>query len=445
MRGRTRSRRFAVQEPVLQGLGMHLPFASLRRSIEAGYGDAYEALKLMAKNGNLHLACMVNGHQYGGSWGADGTFSTDTPVEIGCIAKNLTSLLVAMAVSEGLIAYEDRVSSFFSGLDEVHPSLKVYHLLNQSHGLDGSALAAIPYTADDHIDAAILWEQACTVPVISPPGALFYNYGAVGFWLAASILERVYCTRFAVLVNEKILKRIEATAGICARRGPCPASGGISLSCNELLKVSRLHLEAENHELRSSILQLQTRYPMRLSRWPSRGDSACLGWFCFDTAFGMFGQGPGTAALIMISPREQTAVALASRGLDAAAFAQGVLSGVLGRLKAARPPRLLNRDERRSSDTTGIPGRYRKASLVLDVDRSAGGDLQASVYLSQHGGEVESFSRVSRQLLPATDDVFYSSPPDPVVLPYIKFRDRDADGYAQYAITGKHIFRRVCS
>jgi hypothetical protein len=92
-------------------------------------------------------------------------------------------------------------------------------------------------------------------------------------------------------------------------------------------------------------------------------------------------------------------------------------------------------------NTTGVLGRYRKANLILDIERSSFGDILASVYRRQRDG-LESLPFLSRVLLPAIDEVFYPTPPEPLAIPYVQFNGIDLDGKYQHAITGKHIFRR---
>src|SRR5688572_23798896 len=196
------------------------PFLRLSASIASGAAE--HALRVAAAE--VSLACVIGTERYELSSHRNG-FSADTPVDVSCVAKNVTALLFAHAVGEGHTSYEESVESFV-GPGYVDPSLKMYHLLNNTHGLDGSLLQLCPYKVDGTIDAdKILATVRDTVPT-SSPGEFFYYYGSEGSWLAAAILEKIYDTTFTELARARLLGNFCTHSHLARITKVCPAYGG---------------------------------------------------------------------------------------------------------------------------------------------------------------------------------------------------------------------------
>jgi CubicO group peptidase (beta-lactamase class C family) len=145
------------------------------------------------------IACLIDHELHSYASGGKHPFSADTRVDIGCVMKNLTALLVAIATSEGHLGYERSVAEYFPENPSIDRALQMRHLLSQSHGLDGSTLPAVPYGSEGYIDSEAIWREVGKVPPISRPGAIFYYWGSVGYWVAAAILERIYGLTFEVI------------------------------------------------------------------------------------------------------------------------------------------------------------------------------------------------------------------------------------------------------
>jgi hypothetical protein len=418
-------------------------FGHLRNLIKAGGLPGF--LRSLAGYGELCLACRIDGREYVST----SAQATDSPLhartEVGCIAKNLTSLLCAVAATDGRLTYDDSLARFFPECRGIGDSIKVFHLLNHTHGLDGSPLDSMPRTDDGYIDASRILRVVCDSPPISGAGELFYYYGNAGIWLAGAILERLYGERFPKLL------RTSLPVSICMpdctdATNACPATGGIALNCLELLSVAGIQLEASgNGALFGSIRELRAKASPRLPEWPRLGESAVPGWFCYGSSFGMFGQGEGTSSLIMISPEENVALALTGTGEDTVMKAQAALFSSRPRALAGRAPRPLARAARerlRADGYARFVGTYRKAALVLEVSCSPRGDWMALVSPGVHGRGRDAVTLLERSLLPAESDTFYPGMPEPTTLPFIQFRGSCGAGKFQYAMTGKHVFRR---
>jgi CubicO group peptidase (beta-lactamase class C family) len=417
------------------------PFRHVRGLMESGKLAA--VLRSVAEDGAVALHCLIDGQQHTFASDGDRSNSSRMAVEIGCITKNLTALLIALAVSEGRIRFDDPVADSFPQQGAIDPALRVYHLLNHSHGLDGSALECIPYTSTHHIDEARIWQAVRAAPAIAPPGAIFYYYGNVGMWLAGAILEKLHGMTFAALLQRRILAPLGVDSQRVCPQEVCPASGGIALSGSELLRLCHFHLLEHVAEAKSAICHLRDHFGLELPKWPPLADASALGWFRYrGRSFGMFGQGKGGSAVMLVSPAEASALVLTGTGELAAQKARSAVFGSLLSATQVRPPQLLTREQRKSLPMDAIAGRYLKASLALDIGLNGDGELQASVsHRDQRGNAGAPF--LTKLLLPAADDFLFPARPDVHTLPFLKLEGRTG-GIFMYASTGKHVMRREC-
>ncbi len=251
------------------------PFSLVKDAVQ--HGTMPMILQSLANQGEIAVATFVDGSPMEFSFGRNATFTCATRLEIGCIVKTLTALLIAYAVAETRISFMDRVERYFPGVGRIDPSLRIFHLLNQSHGLDGSAMTSIPRTGDGYINSDAIWRELQKERVTGPPGAMFYNYGAAGFWIAAAILEVLYDAPYWKVLNSKVLEPLGASLTDAQGRNLCPAHGGVSLSANELLRICETHLAAGNSLL--DILGEARSYEIPVPAWPPLADAACPGMF----------------------------------------------------------------------------------------------------------------------------------------------------------------------
>lgn len=411
------------------------PFANLRSLVKESRMQC--SLSQMGPESDLSIACVLDDEHHAYSSGEGAPASVDARVDIGCLAKNLTSLLVAIASSERRLRYADHVTSYFNEWENVDRSLRIDHLLSHSHGLDGSALIEIPRTSDGHIDSVALWQGISAAPAVFRPGSMFYYWGSAGVWIAAAILERVYGCRFSELLEEKILRQIYLSPRTAEISPVCPASGGMSLSANELLRLCSLHLSHLRNGLPADpIRQLGNMCDVQLPEWPPVADGVGLGWFRYSgSTLGC----SGSLAEILVSPEENAAMALTGRAVAVARFQ---LLGPLTVPRGTRNPRLLTKDECLEVSWQKHAGTYRKASLVLEIlpDEKAG--LRAEVYRCMKGGGCDLEPFITRSLLPAVNDTFYPAPPEREVIQFVRFEHLGEDDKFTYAISGMHIFRR---
>lgn len=406
-------------------------------------GHIVEAVKeLSSRGGDVAMACFIDGDTYNFAHGCDASYTTCRPNEIGCIIRNLVALLIAQAEAEGMLRSRDPVASYFPSVSGIDPALCVFHLLNQSHGIDVKSTRA-PYTDTGHIDADIIWREARELGAMAPPGAVFYHYACGGLWLAAAILERVHGQPFTDILKSKLLTPIAVHALVTKGTSVCPAYGGMEISCSDLLKICRLHLRGSGNQLLSDILEkAREEFRVDVPAWPLVADSACPGWLTYGSAHAAFGNRRGVTSLMMlISPSEDAAIVIASRQFAGIHTAQReFFPAIFG--QGRQSPRPLSKEERNQFPLDSYVGRYQQGGYVLVVFRDPDGELKGSVYPLNTGSE-QNHPVVTRMLLPAVDNTLYPVPPEPKIISYLRFLKIDKGAEFSHVTTGKHLFRRV--
>ena len=153
----------------------------------------------------------------------------------GCIAKLLTSELLRQVESTGGVALDGPVSEYLPNetphLRAVFSRIDLRHLLEHTHGLDDSTVAAAPRLPNGEIDALRLARQLVAAAPLFAPGTL-YSYSNAGAWLIAAVLEKLSGTSWAALLQNRLLTplgmrsasgidpvRAPAAAHVCASRG----------------------------------------------------------------------------------------------------------------------------------------------------------------------------------------------------------------------------------
>jgi hypothetical protein len=399
-----------------------------------------DALQAPAKRGHIAVTVLLEEAIHTFSCGRDESFSSASRLEIGCIAKTLTATAIAIAAAENKLLITDPVAKYFPNVRRIDASLRVFHLVNQSHGLDGSALQSIPYQEDGSIDAEMTWNAVLNAPPFAPPGELFYNYGSAGLWIAAAVLQRIYGTTFWSILNEKLLSPIGVQIAETEGRNFCPANGKISLSADELLKVCEFHLGTRNTHLQEVLAEFRT-YRMPVPSWPPIAKASCPGWLCHGPAYGSYGNRQDSSLMMLISPEERAAIVISARRVGPIYLAQRALFGNLFNSEE-QTPRPLTKAERDAMPVENFVGKYQKGRYLLDVSSNSKGDIQASVYPRDSNGEVGESPIVSRSMIPALANTLYPSPPEPNVISFLRFLRETPEGAFQCVTTGKHMFRR---
>jgi CubicO group peptidase (beta-lactamase class C family) len=275
------------------------------------------------------------------------------PAPIGCLAKLLTATLVTRGASRRALAPDAAVAGLLDVPGEALHGVTVQHLLEHTHGLDDSLLAA-PRHVRGFIDRGELLSRVTAPLRWAPPGAA-YSYGNVGAWLLAALLERMHGRTFATLVRDELLAplRIEGwwrdgnAAGLCAALGT-----GLALSAEELVRFA-LHA-VENDGLGAPITPLPGWHP--LERGIALGfKSAGGGWLGHQSVW------PGASTFLRVHPQRRLGLAVVAHEQPAALVALGALGKHLAELFAGRT-RVPTEPRARL-----LPGCYEQAAHVVAI------------------------------------------------------------------------------
>jgi CubicO group peptidase (beta-lactamase class C family) len=347
----------------------------------------------------------------------------DQPAPIGCLAKLLTATLVLERAKRGVIALDAAVNDLLGvavdGLRGVTPR----HLLEHTHGLDDSLLAA-PRHVRAFIDRGELVSRVGALVRWVPPGAA-YSYGNAGAWLLAALLERAHRRTFASLVRDELLAPLGVDGSwLAANAGvTCAALGtGLAVPATALVRFA-LHA-AQNDELGARITPLPGWHP--LERGIVLGfKTAGGGWLGHQSVW------PGASTFLRVQPQRRVALAVVAHEQPAALVALGVLGKHFPELFAGRTS--VPAEPRAQL----LPGRYEQAAHVVAVTAAAHG-LRVEAWDRDERG-VQCGQRTSAALVPA-GGIWFARPATGLA-PYLEAVP-GADG-AVWLWNGRVLLRRA--
>lgn len=349
-------------------------------------------------------------------------------VAAGCLAKSLTAALVHDAIAEGRIGWTDGIAELLASDPDSRQRLDgitVRHLLDHTHGLDGSALSGVPRTHEGFVDVARLCQQLDPQPLFSP--GRMYSYGHVGAWLAGALLERIAGVPYATQLRGRRL--LDDAAGADAGVA-CPATGaGLTLTVTQWLAFARQclpQLEDGTHDV------------MALPGWHPVERSICRGWKCYGE--GWFGHNANLSdrsAILRLHPQEQLAIVVSANDTNGAVFAaSGVFGDLLPEFRNLRPPRLLRTDEAAALPVRDHVGRYGQVRTVVEVTLDDQGALHLGV--APRNQDVAATSR----LRAADRGVFLAESRGNPEFQFVQFIADEASPGTAYLWNGRQIWRR---
>jgi hypothetical protein len=244
----------------------------------------------------------------------DDTYLSVAP--IGCITKTLTAQLVANAVSGGAFGLDDPVGALL-GLEALHLNcIKVRHLLNHTHGLDGSLAGNAPRESNGRISIdSLVWQCGRAKPLFRP--GLLYSYGNVGMGLAACILERLFGATFETILRKRLLEPMGIRLGGCSGvQAVCPSTGGnaMCLSMQDLMSLLKAQfVELPEDYSGKPATSITTDAVTPISGW-SIPRGIALGWKYFGGGwFGHSGKWSGVHTALRFHARRRIGLVVRSR------------------------------------------------------------------------------------------------------------------------------------
>ena len=141
--------------------------------------------KVTSRDARKHVSVGVSdGSRSGAARVTDGHASRDDwSFPAGCITKLFTATLLRQMSSQGIVRLNRPISEYLGDetahAREVYSRIALKHLLEHTHGLDGSALDHAPRMPDGRIDTPRLTRQLVAAAPLFAPGTL-YSYSNAG-------------------------------------------------------------------------------------------------------------------------------------------------------------------------------------------------------------------------------------------------------------------------
>lgn len=362
----------------------------------------------------------------------DTTAASIAGVTAGCLAKSLTATLVSDAVSAGRVSWTDSVADVLACSSRGRQQLAgvtVRHLLDHSHGLDASAIAAVPYKQDGFIDVEDLCSQLAPQPLYAS-GEL-YSYSHVGAWLAGAILETIHGASYVLQLREQQLIFEE---GQHPPTAICPATGAdLTLTVAQWLTFAQMCMvRLPQPDNLQEAIELPGWHPTERSIW--------RGWKHYGD--GWLGHNANLAdrsAILRINASERLGIIIATSEPNGAMYAAvGVFADLLPEFRNLRLPQLLKPEEASTLDLQEHVGKYVQAGAVVEITMDENRMLRLSV-LRRAPDVVTS---PARRLRPAEGGVFLAEPGGDSEFLFVQFIANQTSSASAYLWNGRQIWRR---
>ena len=365
-------------------------------------------------------------------------------IAAGCLAKPLTASLLAEAVAGGFVHWSQPVEQSLPLDEELRPRIAgvtVRQLLNHTHGLDGSAIKAVPKRCDGYLDLAALCQQLAAQRVFAP--GWFYSYSNVGAWLAGRLLEHIYAESFSRLLAHKLVCFLDAKGLPPCLQDVCPATGGkLALTLSQWLSFLALHLNAcatkNGHDRHKQYLAELRDAPVSLPGWNPLEQAACVGWKSYgDVWFGHHSNSPLGFSLLRFNPERQIAIVLAAPADRAILALAGIFGTSLPELVNLKPLRLLSEDECESLVTAPFEGVYAQSQMQLQVTVLSPAVLSVTTRCEESASATQThIFRAARY------GVFVPNPPGIPGVPFIQFIRDSRSESSDYLWNGVELLRK---
>ncbi len=129
---------------------------------------------------------------------------------IGSISKTFTATMILMAVQENKISLKTKLSTFFPEIKNAK-KITIHHLLNHTSGIFNYTNDSLFWnTNQEDFSRSKMIAQFQNYPSQFKPGEK-HEYSNSGYFLLGMILEEIYKTDYATLLNEKITTPLSLT------------------------------------------------------------------------------------------------------------------------------------------------------------------------------------------------------------------------------------------
>lgn len=353
-------------------------------------------------------------------------------ITAGCLAKLLTATLVCDAVSAGRVGWGDSVADVLACASSAKQQLSavtVRHLLDHSHGLDASTIAAVPYRQDGFIDVSTLCGQLDPQP-LHASGQL-YSYSDAGAWLAGAVLETIDSASYvSQLRKQQLISETTQDQPITI----CPATGAdLTLTVAQWLTFAQAYIaRLQGADGLQEMIKLPGWHPTERSIW--------RGWKHYGG--GWLGHNANLAdrsAMLRINASEQLGIFISARESNGAVYAaSGVFADLLPEFGNLRPPRLLSPEDASALDLSEHVGRYVQARAVVEISM----DEDRALRLTVVERAPDAVASPARRLRPTKGDVFLAESAGDGEFLFVQFVANGASSASSYLWNGRQVWRR---
>jgi CubicO group peptidase (beta-lactamase class C family) len=356
----------------------------------------------------------------------------------GCIMKLFTAALVRQELGARAISLDVPATSLFPpspGAATTLAGITVRHLLEHTHGLDGSAIRAPRWLPGEFLDPQSVLDAICPRP-IAPPGKM-YSYGHAGLSIAAVILEQITQTPYIGLLEQ---------LGIAPRGEPgeiCPATGdGFRVEIGSLMRFLRAEMRLDGSGLvdATTLADIELRVTARPG-WSVAERGAFLGWNY--QGLGWFGHNsilPFGPALVRVNPSRRIALVVATGGMNPLMVVARLFADSLPELLRMESPKLLPAGEAGTIMISRYEGHYENQRARLSITDGGNGQLKVEGYA--HATPTEGASVLgSTSLRPAECNVFVARPAHPKLARIFQFLADDSGSFG-YLWDGETLYPR---
>lgn len=197
-------------------------------------------------------------------------FRADSPHTLFSLSKSFCSMAAGMAVDEGLLRYDDRLTELLSdslpkGYDRRLDQVTLHHLLSMSSGLDEKS--------DHEIRSSYDWARSALACKVQHTPGTHFHYNTMGTYLAGRMVAR----RANMSLRDYLMPRLFEPLGIVKPQWDCCPMGynaggfGLHLGMGGLAKAAQLLLDggvwqgrrllSADYLARATVCQIDNRNP----------------------------------------------------------------------------------------------------------------------------------------------------------------------------------------
>jgi CubicO group peptidase (beta-lactamase class C family) len=315
------------------------------------------------------------------------------------------------------------------------------HLLEHTHGLDGSRLTATPVSSSGLINLNELSHRFEGSARLGRPGELS-SYDNGGAMIAAAVVEHLSGQTFGQHLRETLLRNgivVGTSANTGAAIDICPASGaGLAFKARDLLAFAQLAMN------KMFAVDGQGASPKITAHagWQPTEDGIYLGWKSYVA--GWFGHNSVEAtapSLIRVNPARRAAIVVATSGYNPNGILGKVFQLEYPELRRFSTPKLLGNEAIGALDLAQFQGRFSNARSIVSVFKDTASRLALSVErIDAVTGELQ--QTLTSALRPAHNDIFLVETVSPSFYSFIQFL-KNGSGRCQWLWNGQSVWRRV--